>query len=66
VANDGVGLDATFLNQEVESGRRAFFHFEIRGLDEEALDADVEDAGDVVAAIASPADPDVLFGSKPG
>jgi len=32
----------------------------MRRLDEEAIDADVEDVGDVLAAIAAPADPDVL------
>ena len=60
VADDGVGFDAAFLNEKVEFGGHAFFHFEMRGLYEEAIDADVEDAGDVVAAIAAPADPDVL------
>jgi hypothetical protein len=60
VANDGVGFDAAFLNQKVEFGGHAFFQFETQGFDEEAIDADVEDAGDVLAAIAAPADPDVL------
>jgi len=32
----------------------------MRGLDEEAIDADIEDLGDVVATIALPAYPDVL------
>ena len=60
VANDGVRFDAAFLNQKVELGGHAFFDAEVRSLDEEAVDADVEDAGDVVAAVAAPADPDVL------
>jgi hypothetical protein len=38
----------------------------VRGFDEKTVNADVEDAGDVVAAVAAPADPDVLCGSKPG
>lgn len=60
MANDGVGFYAAFLNQEVEFGGHAFFDFRVRGLDEEAVDADVENAGDVVAAIAEPADPDIF------
>jgi hypothetical protein len=64
VANDGVGFDAAFLNEEVELGGHAFFDLEVRGLDEKAVDADVEDARDVVAAIAAPADPDVFRGWK--
>jgi hypothetical protein len=60
VANDGVGLDTAFLNQEIELGGHAFFHVQVRGLDKQAVDTDVQDAGDVVAAIAAPADPDVL------
>jgi hypothetical protein len=60
VANLGVGFDAALLDEKVESGGHAFFHFETRGFDEEAIDADVEDAGDVLAAIAAPADPDVV------
>ncbi len=66
MANDSVGLDAAFLNKEVELGRHAFFEFELRSLDEEAVDADVEDAGDIVAAVAAPANPDILRGGKPG
>jgi hypothetical protein len=62
VANYGVGFNATFLNEEVKFGGHAFFEFEVRSLDEKAVDADVEDAGDVVAAIAAPADPDVFRG----
>jgi hypothetical protein len=60
VANDGVGFDTAFLDEKVEFGGHAFFHFAMRGFDEEAIDADVEDAGDVFAAMAAPADPDVV------
>jgi hypothetical protein len=66
VANDGVGFDAALRNEEVELGGHAFFDFEVRSLDEEAVDADVDDAGDVVAAVAAPADPDVVRGWKAG
>jgi hypothetical protein len=34
--------------------------FEMRSLDEEAVDADVEDTGDVIAAIAAPTNPNVV------
>jgi hypothetical protein len=62
VADDGVGLDATFLDQEIKFGRHALFHFEVRGLDEQAVDADVEDAGDVVSSVAAPTDPNIVGG----
>ena len=64
VANDSVGLDAAFLDEEVELGGHAFFDLEVRGLDEKTVNADVEDAGDVVAAIAAPADPNVFRSGK--
>jgi hypothetical protein len=64
VANEGVGLDAALLHEELEFGWHAFFDLEVRRLDEEAVDADVEDAGDIVAAVALPADPDVLGSRK--
>jgi hypothetical protein len=60
VANDGFSFDAAFLDEKVEFGGHAFFHFEARGFDKEAIDADVQDPGDVLAAIAEPADPDVV------
>jgi hypothetical protein len=62
VADDGVGPDATFLDQEIKFGRHALFHFEVRGLDEQAVDADVEDAGDVVPSVAAPTDPNIVGG----
>ena len=62
VADDSVGLDAAFLNQEVELGGHAFFDLEVKGLYEKTVNADVEDAGDVVAAVAAPADPNVFRG----
>jgi hypothetical protein len=66
VPNDGVGFDAALLNEEVELRGHAFSDFEVRSLDEEAVDADVENAGDVVAAVAAPADPDVFRGWETG
>jgi hypothetical protein len=66
MADDSVGLDAAFLNEEVQLGGHAFFDLEVRGLDEKTVNADVEDAGDVVAAIAEPADPNVFRGRKAG
>jgi len=64
VADDSVGLDAAFLDEEVELGGHAFFDLEVRRLNEKAVDADVEDAGDVVAAVAAPADPNVFRSGK--
>jgi hypothetical protein len=64
VADDRVGLDAAFLNEEVELGGHAFFNLEVKGLDEKTVNAYVEDAGDVVAAIAAPADPNVFRSGK--
>lgn len=66
MADDGVGFDAALLNEEVELGGHAFFDLEVRSLDEEAVDADIEDAGDIVAAVAAPADPDVFRGWEAG
>jgi hypothetical protein len=66
VANDGVGFDAAFLNEKVQFSGHASFNTEVRGLDEEAVDADVEDAGDIVAAIAAPTNPDIFRRGKAG
>ena len=66
VADDGVGLDAAFLNEEVELGGHAFFYLEVRGLDEKAVNTYVEDAGDVVPTVAAPADPNVFRSGKAG
>jgi hypothetical protein len=66
VANDGVGFDAAFLNEEVQFGLHAFLDLEVRRLYKEAVDADVENARDIVAAITSPADPNVFRGGKAG
>jgi len=41
VANDGVGFYAALLNEKVEFGGHAFFDFGVKGLDEEAIDADI-------------------------
>jgi hypothetical protein len=62
VADDGVGLDAAFLDQEIKFGGHALFHFEVRGLDEQPVDADIQDAGDIVASVAAPADPNIVGG----
>jgi hypothetical protein len=64
VADDRVGFDAALLNEEVELSGHAFFDFEMRSLDEEAVDTDVQDAGDIVATVAAPADPDVFRSKK--
>ena len=66
VADDSVCLDAAFMNEEVELGGHAFFYLEVRGLDEKTVNAYVEDAGDIVAAIAAPADPNVFRSGKAG
>jgi hypothetical protein len=60
VTNDGVGFDAPLLNEKVEFCRHTLFHAEMRSFDEQAIDTDVQDARDVVASIAAPADPDIL------
>jgi len=60
VANDRIGPDAAFLDEKIELGGHALFQVGMRGLDKQAIDADVQDARDIVAAIAAPADPDVL------
>jgi hypothetical protein len=64
VSDDSIGLDAAFLNEEVELGGHTFFDLEVRGFDEKTVNADVEDAGDVVAAVAAPADPNVFRSGK--
>ena len=64
VADEGVGFDAAFLDEELELDRHAFLDFEVWGVDGEPVDADVEDTRDIVAAVALPADPDVLGSRK--
>jgi hypothetical protein len=60
VANQSFGCDTALLNQKIELGGHAFFHAQVRRLDKEPIDADVQDARNIVALVASPADPDVL------
>ena len=60
MAHDCVGLYAPFLNQKIELGRHALFHTEVRSLDKQAVDTDVQDAGDIIAFVASPAEPNIL------
>jgi hypothetical protein len=60
VAHYGVGFDAAFLDEEVELGGHAFFDFEVRSLDEEAVDTDIQDARYIVATVTAPANPDVF------
>jgi predicted NAD-dependent protein-ADP-ribosyltransferase YbiA (DUF1768 family) len=64
VTHDRVGFYAAFLNQEIQLSRHAFFHAEVRRLDKQAIDTDVQDAGDIVAFVAAPAEPDILRGWK--
>ena len=64
VAHYGVGFDAAFLDEEVELRGHAFLDFKVRGLDEQAVDADVQHAGDIIAPVAAPADPDIFRGQK--
>jgi hypothetical protein len=66
MTNDGVGFDAPFLNQEIEFGGHAFFHTELRSLDKQPVDTYVQDAGNIVAFVALPAEPDILRGRKTG
>jgi len=60
MSNNGVGSDAALLNQKIELGGHAFFYAEMRRLDEQAIDTDVQDAGNIIPAVAAPADPDVF------
>jgi len=62
VTDDGVGFDAALGNQKIEFGGHVFLDIEMGRLDEEAVSADVQNAGNVIAAVAAPADPDVLGG----
>ena len=62
VTDDGVRFDTAFPNEKVEPGGHACFDAEMRSLEEHAVDADIQDAGDVVEAVAAPADPDVFRG----
>ncbi|MGC1617152.1 MAG: hypothetical protein WA765_01555 [Candidatus Acidiferrum sp.] len=65
MANGGIGSDASLLNEKIELGGHSFLDLEMWGLDKEAVEANVQDARDVVAAIAAPTDPDVLRRWKP-
>jgi len=62
VTDDGVCFDTALLNEKVEPGGHAFFDAEMGSLDEHAVDVDIQDAGDVVEAVTTPADPDVFRG----
>lgn len=66
VTNDSFGVDAALLNQKIEFGGHAFFDSLVRRLDKQPVDADIQDAGDVVATVAAPADPDVVRGRESG
>jgi hypothetical protein len=57
VADCGVGFEAAFLNQEIQFCREAFVEAFLPGVEEEAVDAEIQDAGDILAAIAAPANP---------
>jgi hypothetical protein len=60
VTNQSIGRDTAFLDQKIELGGHAFFHAEVRSLDKKTIDADVQDARDIVALVAAPANPDVF------
>ena len=60
VTNDGVGFDAPLLNQEIELGGHAFFDAEVRSFDKQAVNTYVQDAGNIVAIVALPAEPNIL------
>ena len=64
VANHRFGFNAPFLNEKVQVRRHAFFDLEVRRLNKQAVDADIKDSRDIVAAIANPADPNVFRGRK--
>lgn len=64
VANDGIRFDAAFLNQEIEFGGHALSNAGLRHLDEKAVIADVENTRNVIASIATPANPDVFDRTK--
>lgn len=57
MADCSVGFEAAFLDQEIQFCRVAFVEAFLGGVEEEAVDAEVQDAGDIVTAIAAPADP---------
>src|SRR5579863_6183123 len=60
VTNQSFGCDTAFLDQKIQLGGHAFFHAQVWGLDKKAIDADVQDARNIVALVAAPADPNVL------
>ena len=60
VANQSFGCDTAFLDQKIKLGGHALFHAEVRRLDKKAIDADVQDARNIIALVAAPADPDVF------
>ncbi len=60
VTNQSFGRDTSFLDQKIELGWHALFHAEVRRLDKQAINADVQDARNIVAVVAAPADPDIF------
>ena len=60
VTNDSIGVYSAFLNQKIEFGGHALFHAQVRRLDEQAVDTNVQDTGYIIPGVAPPADPDVL------
>ena len=63
VQDRGLGANGAFLNQEVKIGGGADA-LGLLGLKEHAADTEISNAGYVVAAIASPIDPDMLAGDN--
>ena len=60
VTDQSIGCDTAFLNQKIELGGHAFFHAQVRRLNKKAIDADVQDARNIIALVTAPADPDVF------
>jgi hypothetical protein len=62
VEHSGLSANGTFLHQEVQVGGRTDA-LGLFCLYKHAANAEISDAGYVVAAIASPVDPDMLAGN---
>src|SRR5690348_3318033 len=64
VANNRVGIDAALFDKKIQLGGHALLEGEVLSLDKQARRRNVQDSRDIVTAIASPANPDVVRGRE--
>lgn len=66
MANGGVRPQAALLNQKINLCSKANVEAVVRCMDKNSIRAQVQDSGDVIAAIAMPTDPNFVRGLDAG